>query len=199
MNRSLTALRGTSSLAALGHGRALVLDGLLGDAQAMAVRAEVLALDEDGLLGPASRRGFGLDNDAPGHRSKWLNRDLLDPAVGAVVDLMDAAMVTLREHVDPGFGDLDVQIAVYDAGRGYQRRRDAPHGDDQRRVTAIYYANDWRPGDGGELSLYDADGRCMRLVEPAADRLVLFLAPTEHAVRHVVRGPRVAVTGFLQP
>ncbi len=199
MSRTLNALRETSSLGALGQGRALVLDGLLGDARAMAVRAEILALDEDGLLEPASAGEVGVENPAHRpHRSMWLNRELLDPAIGAVVDLMDAAMSTLGEHAYLAMGELDVQVAVYDAGQGYERSRDAAPGDTRGVVSAIYYANDWRPGDGGELALYDAEGQCVRLVDPAADRLVLFTAQTEHAVRHIARGPRVAVTGFRQ-
>ena len=198
-SRAVAALSDTSALRTLGAGRELVLDGLLGDATARAVRAEALALDEAQILTPA---GTGADRvrdpSVRGDRILWLNRDLLEPAMGAVVDLMDAAMTTLNENAYLGVGELEIQVAIYDEGTGYQRHRDALRGQDARRMTAIYYANDWRPGDGGELALYDDEGHCTRLVEPVADRLVLFLAQTEHAVRTVVRGPRVALTGFMR-
>lgn len=197
--RALPALRDTSALQTLGAGRELVLDGLLGNAAAMAVRAEALALDEAQALQPAGTGATrAKDPSVRGDRILWLNRDLLDPAMGAVIDLMDAAMTTLNEHAYLGVGEVEAQVAIYDEGMGYKRHRDALRGQDHRRMTAIYYANDWRPGDGGELALYDDEGRCTRLVEPVADRLVLFLAQTEHAVRPVVRGPRVAITGFMR-
>lgn len=196
---AFSALSDTTALHALGAGKELVLDGLLGDATALAVRAEALALDEAHLLRPSGTGASKTRNPAVrGDRILWLDRDLLDPALGAVVDLMDAAMATLNANAYLGAGEVETQVAIYDDGPGYLRHRDALHGHDDRRMTAIYYANDWRPGDGGELVLYDDEGRCTRLIEPIADRLVLFLAQTEHAVRPVTRGPRVAVSGFMR-
>ena len=86
---------------------------------------------------------------------------------------------------------------MYTAGLGYTRHRDALVGSSARRMTLIYYANEWRSGDGGELELYEREG--LRLIEPIRDRLILFRPELEHAVRPVVRGERVAISGWLRP
>lgn len=176
-----------------------MLDGLLGDAEAQAVRAAALILDEAGELLPARvgacrRRVPGTRGD----RTLWLDGGYADRALDAVVELMEASRAVLNEFAFLGAGELEVQLAVYDQGNGYVRHRDTVRGRSDRRLTAIYYANDWRPGDGGELALYDAGGACTQVIEPIADRLVLFLAQTPHAVLPVARGPRVAVTAFMR-
>lgn len=52
----------------------------------------------------------------------------------------------------------------------------------RRKLTAIYYPQfepPWRPGDGGELRVLQANGS-ERLVAPRADRLVLFRPELRH-------------------
>lgn len=195
----LEDLSTTAALRVLGSGRELVLDRILGEAQAHAVRAAALFLDDGGGLcpacvGPDRQRLPGIRGD----RMMWLERESVEPALQDVIDLMDAGRVILNEQAYLGAGQLEVQLSIYEPGHGYSRHRDTMQGRQERRLTAIYYANDWRPGDGGELALYDEYGGCDRLIEPVSDRLVLFLADTPHAVLPVVRGRRVAVTAFMR-
>jgi SM-20-related protein len=51
---------------------------------------------------------------------------------------------------------------------------DAPDGKNGRRVTCIFYGNfDWKPEHGGELKIFLPTGEA-KIIEPRANRLVLF-------------------------
>ena len=119
-------------------------------------------------------------------------------ALRPVVELFSALMHTLNHGAYLGARTLEMQLAVYAAGAGYRKHRDTLAGSASRRATVIYYANPtWAPGDGGELEVWEPDGA--RVIEPLADRTVVFRSSVvEHAVREVVLGPRVAVSGWLR-
>lgn len=195
-----SALASPDTLESLGAGRAVVLDGLLGVDTAMAARNAALAMDGEARLRPA---GIGRDATAApsirGDRIAWLEAGTSAPAFAPILELLDATRIALNELVFLGADELECQVALYEAGSGYDRHRDALRASASRRVTAIYYLNDWQPGDGGELEVFDAGPLPTQVIEPLADRLVLFRSLlTEHAVREVRRGPRIAVSAFLR-
>jgi Rps23 Pro-64 3,4-dihydroxylase Tpa1-like proline 4-hydroxylase len=186
------------SIVALGDGRALVLDGVLGSAVAEAVWGEALRMHASGRL---RRAGVGREGVVLTHTRgdfiAWLDRVDAPAAFVPVLELFAALMQILNETAYLGARTLEVQLAVYERGCGYERHRDALAGSSSRRVTVIYYANLWQNGDGGELELWEGDA--VRLIEPVADRLVVFRSSSvEHAVREVSRGPRVAISGWLR-
>lgn len=198
--RALIPLGDPALLQALGSGRALVLDAMLGEQAAAGVREAALRLDVEGGLRPA---GIGRDAttvpSVRGDRIAWLDPDAPPEGLRPVLELMSATMATLNETAYVGAEVLECQLAIYDEGSGYQRHRDAVRGTSSRRITAVYYANPWRPGDGGELELYDEEDGRGRRVEPISDRLVVFRSDiTDHAVRPLVRGPRVALSAFFR-
>jgi len=83
-----------------------------------------------------------------------------------------------------GLFEIEAHFALYPPGAGYQRHVDAFQHDNPRRLSAVLYLNrHWRRSQGGELAVYDADGRELRRVLPEAGTLVLFLSQTvPHAV-----------------
>ncbi|MEZ5979509.1 MAG: 2OG-Fe(II) oxygenase [Planctomycetota bacterium] len=184
-------------VAALGAGRAVVQDGVLGDATASAVRAALVA--ERASLTPAAvGRGDEkqLHAELRGDLTTWLERRAEEP-LAALWRTFDAIATEFRERCWLGVVDSEVQLAVYPPdGARYVRHLDAFAGGGRRRATAVYYLNpDWRPGDGGELVAHEPDGA--RTIEPRLDRLVLFLADRlEHEVLPAV-APRWAVTAWL--
>ena len=154
-------------------------------------------MDDSGAL-----RSAGVGPDAVRHAEirgdqiAWLDPANLPEGLDAVVSLFEDLMQTLNEEAYLGARTLECQLAVYHEGRGYTRHRDATTSASSRRATAIYYANDWHAGDGGELELWEDAGS--RMLAPLADRMVVFRSQcTEHAVRPVVGAPRVAVSAFM--
>ena len=189
---------GDAAIQALGDGRAWVFDGMLGPAIAAGVRAEALA-----RLAAGDLRRAGVGREAAvlvqtrGDFITWVDPEQPSPAFAPVVGLFLAMMQALNQAAYLGARSLELQLAVYERGFGYARHRDSLAGTDSRRATVLYYANDWQPGDGGELELVEDGG--VRLIEPLADRLVVFRSDVvEHAVLPVARGPRVALSGWLR-
>jgi SM-20-related protein len=186
------------AIVALGEGRALVLDAMLGVEVAHELRSAALDLLAAGQLRPAGiGRGAAVRLETRGDFIKWIDPDQPPPSFAPVVALCSGLMQALNEAAYLGAQTLELQLAVYAPGFGYARHRDSLVGTDQRRATVIYYANDWQPGDGGELELVEEGG--VRIVEPIADRVVVFRSDVvEHAVLPVARGPRVALSGWLR-
>ena len=198
--RALAPLTTSATLQALGAGDAVVLDAMLGPAVLAAARETALELDAMGRLRAA---GIGRDAVAApsirGDRITWLEVDTCPAAFLPVLDLMQSAMETLNETAYIGADELEAQLAIYDAGSGYERHRDAIAGTTARRMTAIYYLGAWQPGDGGELEVWGEGEAPARVIEPIGDRLVLFRSEvSDHAVRPVIRGPRAAISAFFR-
>ncbi len=174
-----------------------MFEDILHDGTAQRVRTSALDMDDTGAL-----RAAGVGRDAASHRSirgdliAWLDPCDLPEALAPVIRMFEDLMQALNETAYLGARTLECQLAVYHPGYGYERHRDVTSSASSRRATAIYYANDWQPGDGGELEVWEAAGS--RLLAPQHDRLVVFRSEcTEHAVRTVTGPRRVAVSAFM--
>ncbi|WP_434383519.1 2OG-Fe(II) oxygenase [Melittangium boletus] len=172
---------------------------LLGEPEALALRAEALARVDAGRLRPAGiRRGADhtLDTATRGDLITWVEPGADEPAFAR----MHAAFTQLGEALSAeaylGLGRFDLQLACY-PGRGerYARHADAFPGQSNRRVTAIYYLNPgWAPAQGGVLRLYTGEG--VVDVAPRLDSLVVFLSErVEHEVL-AAHAPRLALTAW---
>lgn len=186
-----------AAIASLGRGDVLTFDDALEGDTAQCVRAEALRMDERGAL-----RAAGVGRDAVrrpeirGDHIAWLDPLNLPDALAPVVSLFENLMRALNESAYLGARTLECQLTVYHHGHGYARHRDATTSASSRRATAIYYANDWHDGDGGELEVWENAGS--RVLAPRSNRMVVFRSQcTEHAVRPVVGAPRVAVSAFM--
>jgi SM-20-related protein len=184
-------------IASLGRGHAIFFDGALEDQVAKEVRKTALSMDGRGAL---RRGGVGREAarhlDIRGDRMAWLDPADLPPGLEPVLCLFEEVMLALNEQAFLGARSLECQITVFHDQHGYARHRDATTDASSRRATAIYYANSWETGDGGELEVWEDEGA--RLLAPLANRLVIFRSQfTEHAVRAVIGKPRVAVSAFM--
>ncbi|MBX3159336.1 MAG: 2OG-Fe(II) oxygenase [Deltaproteobacteria bacterium] len=78
-----------------------------------------------------------------------------------------------------------------------------PHTDYQvelaRQLAYAYYLPSPEPPVGGELDLFDEDQRVARVIEPRANRLVVFDVgeTTLHQVREVLDGMRLSLAGWF--
>lgn len=184
-------------IASLGRGDALTFDGTLEGDVAQRVRGTALRMDQNGALRPA---GVGPEAvrrpEVRGDHIAWLDPSNLQDGLAPVISLFEDLMQALNESAYLGAKRLECQIAVYHEGQGYARHRDATLPSSSRRATAIYYANVWQSGDGGELEVWEDAGS--RMLAPLGDRMVVFRSQrTEHAVRPVAGAPRVAVSAFM--
>ena len=181
---------------ALGEGRGVVFDGVLGLTRAEDIRREALALFAAGSLRPAGigRAGTRTPEVRADH-IRWLDATV-EGSFSDVLAVFESLRVQLGELALLGARTIEAQLAVYAQGLGYTRHSDSVVGSSSRRMTLIYYATDWQPGSGGELELVEPDA--VRVIEPRLDRLVVFRPELEHAVRPIDKGERVAISGWLR-
>ena len=133
--------------------------------------------------------------------------DEISEALRAYTRAADAMRAQLNEEdrlVDRVGGSLDdcnYMCACYPGGGArYVKHRDALPYKAGRKLTVIYYLNaHWQPGHGGELRIWPSDDEETEtpvVVEPRADRLVVFISSLWHEVLPAWR-PRYALTTWM--
>ncbi len=167
-----------ADVAALGEGRVLVRDRVLGP-HAAGAAAALGALDASTQPGQIrGRTGDVVRTD----RVAWLDPRDAPPELHPLLGWLDAVRDTANEAAWLGLGRYELQVAWYEPGGGYAPHVDAFRGSSSRRLTVIWYGNPgWGPDDGGALRAWEPDGPVEIL--PILDRAVIFLST---AVRHEV-------------
>jgi SM-20-related protein len=180
---------------ALGAGRFIMRDGLLGEARASALAAAAAAAS--GFRPAGISRAARVDAGLRGDELLWIDADAAPAPLAELAALLGEVGRAVDAAAYLGLGRCDVQLARYPGGGArYDRHRDAFVGPTSRLLTAIYYLNPlWRPEHGGVLRLHLAAGTVD--IEPRLDRLVVFLATlVEHEVLPA-HAPRLAATAWF--
>ncbi len=193
-------------MAALGSDAGLMADGVVIRDQFLAPSRVRALLDcahsrrERGDFDPArigSDRTLQRREDIRGDSICWMAPPLL-AAETALLDELERVRLEFNREGLLGLFDLELHYAWYRPGAGYARHVDQPRGRTQRRVSLVLYLNeDWNPGAGGVLRIFDSNDR-YRDVEPIAGRLVCFLtAGREHEVLPT-RQHRLSISGWFR-
>lgn len=100
-----------------------------------------------------------------------------------------------------GLKRFESHFALYPPGSGYDKHVDNHRGSGARKITFILYLNEsWKPGDGGELSMYDPENPESRLTQifPVLGTFVLFRSDLfPHQVEKSFQ-PRLSLTGWFR-
>ncbi|PSU30490.1 2OG-Fe(II) oxygenase [Photobacterium lutimaris] len=76
-----------------------------------------------------------------------------------------------------GLFEYEAHFAKYEKGDFYQKHLDCFRGNENRRLTTVFYMNDgWSEEDGGELVVYDLDDQELMKLAPKSGRLFVFLS-----------------------
>lgn len=190
----------------------VVMDGLLGDKEALLVRRDLQELFAAGCFRPA-RVGTGarrrLLRQVRRDEICWLDpsapANAADGALGvrppAAVTTFFARMEHLREALNAscflGLRRFECHAARYEEGAFYRAHVDTFVGDPSRVLSFAYFLNPgWSARDGGCLRIH---GSASRDIEPLLDRLVVFRADDVlHEVRRVTGHERYTLTGWLR-
>lgn len=126
----------------------------------------------------------------------WLDQNI-DAELGELFELLDGLVLKLREYLLLSISDYEFHFALYPPNTRYEKHVDQFKGRSNRVISVLIYLNEhWRPGDGGELKIYQPDGREL-LIQPIAKRLVMFKSDVvEHEVM-TTQKPRRSLTGWL--
>lgn len=127
----------------------------------------------------------------------WLRRDR--PAEARFLALAERLRLELNRRLFLALFEFEAHFALYPPGAFYRRHFDAFRGQANRIVSLVVYLNpDWRPGDGGELLLYDGEGRETERIEPRAGTLLLMMSEEiEHEVLHA-HSNRASIAGWFR-
>ncbi|WP_412068703.1 2OG-Fe(II) oxygenase [Rubrivirga sp. IMCC43871] len=145
--------------------------------------------------------GHALQPGVRGDDVRWLGDDRDAPSEGSYLLALEALRVHLNRTLYLGLDGFEAHVAVYPAGAGYARHRDAFHGTEPGRVlsTVLYLNADWADADGGHLRLFldGTNAEPFLDVAPTGGTLVAFLSEQiEHEVRPA-RRERMSVAGWF--
>ncbi|NAZ53976.1 SM-20 protein [Vibrio toranzoniae] len=107
---------------------------------------------------------------------QWVNRDTGEPA-SLFLDKMEQIRLAANQAFYLGLFEYEAHFAKYEKGDFYQKHLDCFKGNENRRLTTVFYMNDeWTEEDAGELIIYDLDNNHIATIPPKSGRLLVFLS-----------------------
>ncbi|MFV0486350.1 MAG: 2OG-Fe(II) oxygenase [Vibrio fluvialis] len=129
---------------------------------------------------------------------QWLSQNMSQP-VQDYLERMEQIRQAVNRDFFLGLFEYEAHFAKYEQGDFYKKHLDAFRGQENRKLTTVFYMNEaWQPADGGELKIYDLDDQLIDTVAPVAGRLVVFLSekfPHEVLPTHA---DRVSIAGWFR-
>ncbi|MCV3262889.1 2OG-Fe(II) oxygenase [Vibrio harveyi] len=108
---------------------------------------------------------------------QWLKRDMGAP-VASFLDKMEEIRLEANRHFSfLGLFEYEAHFAKYEKGDFYQKHLDCFKGNENRRLTTVFYMNEsWSEEDAGELVVYDLNDNKIATIPPRSGRLFVFLS-----------------------
>ncbi|EGR1274485.1 2OG-Fe(II) oxygenase [Vibrio parahaemolyticus] len=105
----------------------------------------------------------------------------LKPAMGQPIANYLSKMEEIRQEVNRhfflGLFEYEAHFAKYEKGDFYQKHLDCFKGNENRRLTTVFYMNEsWSEEDAGELVVYDLNDKEIATIPPRGGRLLVFLS-----------------------
>ncbi|EKA4466689.1 SM-20 protein [Vibrio parahaemolyticus] len=105
----------------------------------------------------------------------------LKPAMGQPIANYLSKMEEIRQEVNRhfflGLFEYEAHFAKYEKGDFYQKHLDCFKGNENRRLTTVFYMNEsWSEEDAGELIVYDLNDKEIATIPPRGGRLLVFLS-----------------------
>ncbi|KJR24870.1 SM-20 protein [Vibrio navarrensis] len=120
-------------------------------------------------------------------------------AVDEYLAKMEEIRLAVNRYLYLGLFEYEAHFAKYEQGDFYQKHLDSFRGQENRKLTTVFYLNDtWQEGNGGELVMYDLQDQHLQTVQPKGGRLVVFLSelfPHEVLTSHV---DRFSIAGWFR-
>lgn len=138
------------------------------------------------------------DKSVRGDVIYWLDRQHNNAHENTFFDVMDAFVVYLNRSCYTGITGYEFHYTLYETGSFYRKHLDQFRNNDSRQYSMIIYLNTgWLPADGGQLSIYHANGDAQQ-VDPSSGKTVFFKSSElEHEVQ-LTNKPRLSITGWLK-
>ncbi|WP_367988795.1 2OG-Fe(II) oxygenase [Vibrio sp. NTOU-M3] len=107
---------------------------------------------------------------------QWLSSNM-GAAVASFLEKMEQIRLEANRHFFLGLFEYEAHFAKYEKGDFYQKHLDCFKGNENRRLTTVFYMNEhWNDEDAGELKVYDLKDNHIATIPPKAGRLFVFLS-----------------------
>lgn len=107
---------------------------------------------------------------------QWLHPSMGQP-VECFLNKMEQIRLEANRHFFLGLFEYEAHFAKYEKGDFYQKHLDCFQGNENRRLTTVFYMNEsWSEQDAGELVVYDLDDNEIARIPPKSGRLFVFLS-----------------------
>lgn len=107
---------------------------------------------------------------------QWLRESMGQP-IQDYLERMEQIRQQVNQDFFLGLFEYEAHFAKYEAGDFYKKHLDAFRGNENRKLTTVFYMNpNWCAADGGELKLYDLNDQLIETIAPISGRLVVFLS-----------------------
>ncbi|MFL7047830.1 2OG-Fe(II) oxygenase [Vibrio cyclitrophicus] len=144
-------------------------------------REEVVAL-RDSIPENWKKARIGRNDDVAreatirSDKIQWVRRDMGEPA-SLFLDKMEQIRLEANQAFFLGLFEYEAHFAKYEKGDFYQKHLDCFKGNENRRLTTVFYMNDeWTEDDAGELVVYDLKDNHIATIPPKSGRLFVFLS-----------------------
>lgn len=128
----------------------------------------------------------------------WLSQTMGQP-IQDYLERMEQIRQTVNRDFFLGLFEYEAHFAKYEQGDFYKKHLDAFRGQENRKLTTVFYMNsDWQPADGGELKLYDLDDHLIETIAPVAGRLVVFLSEKFPHEVLTTNAERISIAGWFR-
>jgi len=107
---------------------------------------------------------------------QWLHPSMGQP-VECFLSKMEQIRLEANRHFFLGLFEYEAHFAKYEKGDFYQKHLDCFQGNENRRLTTVFYMNEsWSEQDAGELVVYDLDDNEIARIPPKSGRLFVFFS-----------------------
>lgn len=136
-----------------------------------------------------------------GDFTQWIEEDTASPLLILLRFQLKVLMEQLNLNFFMSLKHFETHFAVYPPKAQYQKHVDNLNGSGARQITFILYLNEnWKKGDGGELTIYHATHENERVIqiEPSLGTFLLFRSDLfPHQVETNLK-QRLSITGWLR-
>ncbi|MBE3734942.1 SM-20 protein [Vibrio parahaemolyticus] len=127
----------------------------------------------------------------------------LKPAMGQPIANYLSKMEEIRQEVNRhfflGLFEYEAHFAKYEKGDFYQKHLDCFKGNENRRLTTVFYMNEsWSEEDAGELVVYDLNDKEIATIPPRGGRLLVFLSEQFPHEVLPTNAERVSIAGWFR-
>ena len=177
-------------------------DHFLDNKTVTGLRNKLLKSKKEGLMKVAGiGRKFDFQENARirGDVIKWIEQDSRNIHELLLMKKIDAFIKYLNQTCYAGINDHEFHYAYYEKNTFYKRHLDQFKSNSGRKYSLVMYLNkDWKPTDGGKLTLFLQNGEA-REVFPTAGKAVFFKSnEIEHEVSPSMNRYRIGIAGWLK-